>query len=110
MTPDQLSQLKSATQSRIEELETSLAQENEETKPVAPDVSIGRLSRLDSMQSQQMALELQRRQQAELNRLRDTLKRIDQPDYGICPLCRQAIAFERLEAMPDASLCVSCSP
>lgn len=110
MDQHQRSQLKEKIQSRIQELEASLAQENDELKPVEPDVSIGRLSRLDSMQGQQMALELQRRQQAELNRLRDTLKRVDQPDFGICPLCRQPIAFERLEAMPDATLCVSCSP
>ena len=110
MDQDQRSQLKEKIQSRIQELEASLAQENDEVKPVEPDVAIGRLSRLDSMQGQQMALELQRRQQAELNRLRDTLNRVDQPDFGICPLCRQEIAFERLEAMPDATLCVSCSP
>ncbi len=110
MTPAQKVQLKQIIQERIGELEASLAQENEEAKPVEPDVAIGRLSRLDSMQGQQMALELQRRQNAELLRLRDAINRVETPAYGICPLCRQEIAFARLEAMPDATLCVACSP
>ena len=110
MTPEQRSQLTQNIQSRIDELEVSLSKENEEAKPVAPDVAIGRLSRMDSMQGQQMALELQRRQKAEQIHLREALKRVDTPSFGICPLCRQEIAFARLEAIPDASLCVSCSP
>jgi len=110
MNPDQLTQIRATVSARIDELDAALSKENEETKPVEPDVAIGRLSRLDSMQGQQMALELQRRQQAELNRLRDTLKRVESPDFGTCPLCRQEIAFERLKAMPDATLCVACSP
>ena len=110
MTPDQRNQLKETIQSRLAELDETLNKENDETKPIAPDVAIGRLSRLDSMQSQQMALELQRRQQTEANRLRDILRDIDGPSFGICPLCRKEIAFARLEAMPTASLCVECSP
>lgn len=110
MTPEQRSRLKQIIEQRLTELEASLAKENDEAKPVAPDAAIGRLSRLDSMQGQQMALAMQRRQKAEAARLRDALKRVDAPGYGICPLCRSEIAFERLEAMPDASLCVGCSP
>lgn len=110
LSPEQRSELKKSIISRIDELDTLLAIENEEAKPVAPDVAIGRLSRIDSMQGQQMALELRRRQEAERERLKDALRNIESPLFGICPLCRQAIPFERLEVMPDALLCVSCSP
>lgn len=110
MTPEQRSQLKQTIQARIAELESILAKDDEEAKPVAPDVAIGRLSRLDSMQGQQMSLAMQRRRKSELSGLRDALSKVDSPTYGICPLCRKEIPFERLEAIPDAVLCVSCSP
>ena len=61
---------------RIEELEALLSDDSEELKPITPDVSIGRLSRLDSMQMQQMALEQHRRQEAELQKLKDAIIRI----------------------------------
>lgn len=110
MTSEQREQLRETIEQRIQELEAALSKENEDTKPVAPDTAIGRLSRLDSIQGQQMALELQRRQQAELARLRDAMKRLDTPQFGVCLLCQQEIPFERLEAMPEATLCVACSP
>ena len=65
MTEEQLTHLRSIMISRIEAIEASLAEDDPESKPVAPDVAIGRLSRLESMQFQQMNLAQQRRQQEE---------------------------------------------
>ena len=45
------------------ELEEDLAANPDQTKPVELDTAIGRLSRMDAMQDQQMALELKRRTQ-----------------------------------------------
>lgn len=36
------------------------------------------------------------------------LVRMEKGTYGKCEKCGQAIPFERLEAIPTASLCVSC--
>lgn len=36
------------------------------------------------------------------------LQRIESGDYGSCEKCGKEIPFERLEALPSASLCVSC--
>lgn len=110
MIPEQTQELRQIIEARVAELEAELAKDDVESKPIAPDVAIGRLSRLDSMQGQQMSLAMQRRRREELNRLRQTLNGLDAPLFGICPLCRQPIAFERLKAMPNATLCVACSP
>jgi DnaK suppressor protein len=37
------------------------------------------------------------------------LKRMDEGTYGKCERCGREIPFERLEARPTASLCVSCA-
>ena len=60
---------------RLTELQRSLAQIGG-TEAVAPDKAIGRLSRLDSMQMQQMALAGKRRLEAECRRLEEALERI----------------------------------
>ncbi len=110
MTKEELSAIRHKIDQRIEELENLLGDDSEDTKPIEPDVSIGRLSRLDSMQMQQMALEQHRRQEAELQKLREAQNRIEDGSYGQCVMCRQPIAPARLEAQPDAILCISCAP
>jgi DnaK suppressor protein len=80
----------------------------EDTAPVSPDVAIGRLSRLDSMQMQQMALAMQQRQKEAIRELQEALRRIDQGVFGRCQLCGQDIPAERLRYLPAATCCVTC--
>lgn len=47
--------------------------------------------------------------QDEVRRLQDALKRIDAGVYGICTGCEKPIAEARLEAVPDAALCIQCA-
>jgi len=110
MTDEELSAIRKKIDARIEELTALLGNDSEDTKPIEPDVSIGRLSRLDSMQMQQMALEQHRRQEAELQKLKEALKRMEESSYGQCLMCRQPIAPARLLAQPEAILCINCAP
>lgn len=93
---------------RIAEIEENLAGSAEDTKAISPDKAIGRLSRLDSMQMQQMALGMKQRMREELRRLQDALARIDRGAFGTCQLCGNDIPQERLEYQPDAVTCVDC--
>lgn len=91
------------------ELSTPVEGTTDATAPVMLDTSIGRLSRMDAIQSQQMALSLKARQQQTLLRVRNALKAIAEGTYGLCRRCRKPIAIERLEAQPDAVVCVMCA-
>lgn len=44
----------------------------------------------------------------ELEAISDALKKIEEGTYGICESCGKEIAYERLEAVPTARLCVEC--
>ena len=50
---------------------------------------------------------------AELNReirqIEQALRRIDDGTYGSCARCGTTITAARLEALPDASLCIDCA-
>ena len=109
LTTDQVIELEIIARDELARLRT----ESEETKGdagvVAPDNAIGRLSRLDSMQMQEMALEAQRRRDARIRLLGEALDRMDAGTFGTCAMCHQSIDYERLSVYPEASICRSCS-
>jgi len=69
---------------------------------------VGRLSRMDAMQQQQMAKAGKHRQQQQLKMVVHALKRIKEEDYGYCIECDEVIAFPRLQIRPESELCVAC--
>ena len=82
----------------------------ESTKAVDLDQSsVGRLSRMDAMQSQAMALETKRRRKIELTRIDAALERIDDEEFGYCASCEEEINKRRLEIDPANPFCVSCA-
>ena len=109
MNTETLNQFKRRIEDAVEELRLALEEGGEGTRPVQLDTSIGRLSRMDAIQSQQMALALKQRQREQLQRLKRALERVADGTYGQCRKCRGVIAIERLEAQPDAVFCVDCA-
>lgn len=109
MSPDQQQAFVSSIQSRLDEIDREIEATAAESAAISPDVSIGRLSRLDSMQHQQIALAGKRRLEDERNRLIEARRRIDAGTFGKCFLCGQDIPADRLSIKPDAVSCVSCS-
>lgn len=83
--------------------------EKDATAPVQLDTSIGRLSRMDAMQSHQMALALKERRRLQLTRVERAQRAIKDGTYGACKLCLGPIAEERLEMQPEATVCVTCA-
>ena len=82
----------------------------EDRKPVALDQSqVGRLSRMDAMQVQEMALEQERRREIEIQRISAALMRIAEGEYGFCSKCGGGISPKRLEFDPSTPMCVDCA-
>lgn len=108
MESDVQESFRSKIEARICELEDSMESTKQDREAISPDKSIGRLSRLDSMQMQQMALGMNSRMQEEVRQLKEALKRISVGCYGTCELCRQDIPMERLEFQLDATICIEC--
>lgn len=78
--------------------------------PVELDqTSVGRLSRMDAMQQQAMALAAERRRAVALQRIEAALRRIESGEYGWCLECGEPIAPPRLALDPAAPLCVGCA-
>lgn len=79
-------------------------------KPVELDqASVGRLSRMDAMQAQQMAQETGRRHQHELMKVEGALRRIESGEYGCCFVCGKEIDIRRLSLDPTNTRCMKCA-
>lgn len=109
MTEEKLERFRSKLEVLRGELLSALGQDDGQTAPVAPDRAIGRLTRQDAMLAQQMALELRRRNQTRLAQIESALKRIEDGSYGLCRGCEEEISEPRLEARPEAHLCLHCA-
>lgn len=109
MDADRINYFRSRLEDLALEIKEDLSISKDSAGIVELDTSIGRLSRMDAMQSQQMALELRRRQENQLLRIQNALKRMDQGRYGICGKCKKPISDERLETSPDVVMCVRCA-
>lgn len=71
--------------------------------------SVGRLSRMDSLQVQAMALATEERRRQQIARIDAALKRLDEGTYGECVICGETIAPKRLELDPAVPTCITCA-
>ena len=82
----------------------------ESTKAVSLDQSsVGRLSRMDALQSQQMALAGKRRREIQLTRIKAALHRIEDEEFGYCASCDEEISRGRLDIDPANPFCIDCA-
>ena len=82
----------------------------EASEPVELDQArVGRISRMDAMLAQQMALEAGRRRQQQLLKIEGALRRIESGEYGHCFVCGEEIVVRRLTADPTTTRCMQCA-
>lgn len=109
LTAEQVSELRSELLRLLERLERSMKVTGEAMAPVQLDqTTVGRLSRIDSIQSQEMAKSLQEREQIQLAQIHDALRRMEEGTYGVCARCGAAIPFGRLLVVPESPTCAEC--
>jgi DnaK suppressor protein len=109
MNEKQLDTFRQALISLREELEQLENACGEATGTVELDQSkVGRLSRMDALQAQQMAQETSRRRQLQLRKIDGALHRMDAGDYGHCVICGDEIVAARLNFDPTSTRCMEC--
>jgi DnaK suppressor protein len=80
----------------------------ESEKPVSLNDPIGRITRIDAIQRQQQALYAKERTINNLRLVREALMRIEAGTYGVCTKCNSDIESERLEFVPESTMCTKC--
>lgn len=109
LTDDQIGELEKMLLTLREELQEALVLKKDSAKPVELDQpAIGRLSRMDAMQHQQMAEATMRQAKLRLDGVQAALRAISAGEYGECRNCGEYISYKRLLVKPEAALCIEC--
>lgn len=69
---------------------------------------IGRLARMDAIQMQAMSKMNRAQLSVRLQQIDSALSAFDAGHYGRCNRCKESIEVARLEALPEAPLCMAC--
>lgn len=92
----------------IEQQQEQIRSLSDTAAPVVPDSSLGRLTRVDAMQEQQRALAAIRAAEVRIAQAKAALRALELGEYGECRMCGGEIEAARLNARPEAPLCLQC--
>jgi DnaK suppressor protein len=110
MTPDELEKFRKHLLGWREDLLSTSDVRDESSGTVHLDQqSVGRLSRIDAMQSQELAKANKVRAERQLKLITAALARIDNDEYGECRRCGEPINPKRLEIDPTSLHCIDCA-
>ena len=79
------------------------------TKPIKPENSLGRISRMDAINNKSINDAALRQAKMRLSRMEYAITKVDDPKFGNCASCKNKINPKRLMLMPESTLCVRCA-
>ena len=109
MTEEEKSRIKEQIEQDILALKEQIAILEEKVKPIAPDCSLGRLTRLEAMGEQHVNNKILDESKLRLSRLTNALLRVDKPMFGMCIECEEPIGIGRMSIRPESVRCVECA-
>ena len=109
MDTENREKLKDHIQKEIEDLKQDIKSYQLLTQPVAPDNAIGRLTRMEAINSKSINEAALNKAKRTLSKMERALIRINDPDFGLCRECEEPIPFARLMIVPESDLCVRCA-
>lgn len=110
LSREQIEEITAELDRQLKKLTRSMRTTSRAMKPVLLDqTAVGRLSRIDNLQTQGLTRGLQEREHAKLGQITEALKRMEAGTFGICIVCGAEIAFERLMIFPETPECAACA-
>lgn len=101
--------LKKQIQELIEKAQSDILDMENNTQPVKPENSLGRISRMDAINNKSVMEAALRNKRGKLAKLKTALTHIDDESYGKCSACKNEIQIKRLLFMPESDKCVRCA-
>ena len=108
LTPEQLEELHQDLLAERLRLLAHLRLSREGSKPVDLGTPIGRLSRMDAIQQQEMTKAGRSTFETKLSQVEASLEMYRKGEYGQCRFCEESIGYRRLKACPEAPFCLRC--
>ncbi len=109
LTTEEKEFIKSKILDKIKIVESDIAFLKKATEPIAPDNSIGRITRMDAINNKSVAEQSLRQALDKIGKLKESLIKIDSEDFGKCQKCNGDIDFKRIAFMPEIRRCMKCA-
>ncbi len=98
-----------ALHEELEKTRSAIIDLKQMTAPVAPDDAIGRVSRMDAINNKAISEAALRKAEEKLQQLERMTQLVEEPGFGLCKKCGEAIPVKRLILMPQTVFCVRCA-
>jgi len=86
----------------------SINEYKELTKPISPENSIGRVSRMDAINNKSVMEESLRKLEAKYEKLKFIKTQTQNENFGMCLKCKNQIPLGRIMIIPESRFCVKC--
>lgn len=95
-------------QKQIVNLELNIGLLEDKIRPVSPDISLGRLTRQEARQEQELNKKISEDSKLRLRKLQYAKNRVFKENFGYCDICGEEININRLKILPETTLCIEC--
>ena len=109
MDKTQILEIKKVLKSELKSTQLKIDEYTELCKPIAPENSVGRISRMDAINNKSVVEAALREAEKKMQQLLQMDKKINDEDFGTCIKCRNTIPFGRLMIRPHSKFCVNCA-
>ena len=75
---------------------------------IPPDERMDEVDQVSSEYMQAFSFRLRGRERFLMSKIERALQKIDEGTYGLCEECEEPISLKRLQARPEAQLCIQC--
>lgn len=109
MTLEEKENIKKKIEEELEILEESIEELENLNKPIVSDCSLGRITRTGAIYDQSLHRANLSAALQKSSQLKKKLEEIESDDFGRCAICGGEIGFNRLFALPQSQVCISCA-
>ena len=108
MEKNKIKEIEKIISKELNETLISIYKYKELTKPISPENSIGRVSRMDAINNKSVMEESLRKLEAKYEKLKFIKTQTQNEDFGICLKCKNQIPLGRIMIIPESRFCVKC--
>ena len=109
MKKTELTAIKRALDDEIKSTEQKIVEYSLLCQPIAPENSIGRVSRMDAINNKSIVEAALRVAKKKMFELKEVKIMVNEKDFGICRKCNKEIPSGRLQIQPQSRFCVICA-
>lgn len=106
---EDITRIRELISKKIRQVTDHISELEDLTRPVAPDVAIGRVSRMDAINNRSVNEAALRQAREKLRGLQHAQESITKPTFGSCSRCGSQIPLGRIMVRPESTTCMRCA-